>query len=80
MRTKFNKSTDSRFGLEPDLLDKRHEIRNEKYECALETIKDKLSNVLNDYCDGDIVTRYSLEEYLIQCLIKDFRGREGYRI
>ncbi len=79
-RFKINGSNSSKFGLNKDLLDERNIKRNEIYDLALEEIKNAFETTLDKYTDNDIVSRYSLEEWLIQELIKDFRIREGYKM
>lgn len=64
----------SKFEYNPELLDERLSIRIEKYNVALTEVKNALENALNTNVDNNIVTRDSLQEYIIQELIKDFRN------
>lgn len=73
---KKNKDVSSRFGLKND-LDDRYNQRVKIYNAAEDEIKDIMKNILNKYADEDVVTKRSLEEYLIRELLLDYRNREG---
>lgn len=74
---KKNTNTSSRFALKND-LDDRYNARNKIYDKANCEMKKAMSEVLSKYVDEDLVTRRSLEEYLIRELLLDYRNREGY--
>lgn len=74
---KTNRDASSKFALN-NSLDDRYNKRTKVYANAKEDIQKAMKSVLDKYVDGDIVTSYSLEEFLIRELLLDYRDREGY--
>lgn len=66
-----------RFEFHPEELDRRKEIREDRYATAFCNVLAAIESELSK-CEEDIVTRESLEEWLYQRLVQEGIKRRSY--